>query len=154
TLTTSALTVGDHAITASYAGAPSFNGSVSSVFTETIMAATSSTALTGAPNPAVTGRPVVLTATVLVVAPAAGTPTGTVTFLDGPTPMGTVPLAAGHATLTVKTLAMETTNPAVTTTTLTSSANPSVTGRAVTFTAKVSVVAPGIGTPTGAVTFM
>jgi hypothetical protein len=178
TLTTRALTVGDHAITARYGGTPSFNGSVSSVFTETIVPAPSSTALTAAPNPAVTGRPVVLTATVVVVAPAAGTPTGTVTFLDGPTPLGTVPLTAGHATLTVKTLAVathaltasydgdgnvapststaatQTINLATTTTTVTSSANPAVTGRAVTFTAKVSVVAPGVGTPTGAVTFM
>ncbi len=178
TLTTSTLTVGDHAITASYAGAATFNGSVSTVFTETVTRAASATALTATPNPAVTGRPVVFTATVSVVAPGSGTPTGAVTFLDGPTPLITVPLnAARQATLTTSTLAVgdhaitasyagdasiapstssvvtETIAKPATTTALTSSANPSVAGRPVTLTAKVTAVAPASGTPTGLVIF-
>src|SRR5262249_44515034 len=40
-----------------------------------------------------------------------------------------------------------------TTTALASSVNPSVYGQSVTFTATVSVVAPGLGTPDGTVTF-
>ena len=39
-------------------------------------------------------------------------------------------------------------------TTLTSSANPSVFGQSVTFTAQVAASAPGVGEPTGSVTFM
>lgn len=171
-------TLGDHAITASYGGAPNFDGSVSPVLTETILRAPSATTLTASPNPAVTRRPVVLTARVAMVTPGAVTPTGSVTFFDGVTTLGTAPLAAGRAMLTSHALAVGvhaltasysgdgtiapsisaavtgTINRAPTTTALTSSVNPSVTGRPVTFTAKVSVVAPGTGTPTGSVTFM
>ena len=174
TPTTSTLAVGSHGITASYGGSASFNGSLSPVLPQTIVRATSATLLTAAPNPAVTGRPVLLTATVSVVAPGAGTPTGMVTFIDGGVALATVPLnAARQATLTTSALSVgahplsvsyggdgnvapsmssvvtETIVKVPTTTALTSSANPSVVGRAVTFTAKVSVVAPGTGTPTG-----
>ena len=97
-LTTSALTVGDHTITASYAGAATFNGSVSTVLTESVVPAPSATTLP--PNSAVTGRPVMLTAKVAVAPPVTGTPTGTVTFFDGPTPLGNATLVAGKATLT------------------------------------------------------
>src|SRR5207248_5800860 len=47
----------------------------------------------------------------------------------------------------------QTVNQASTTTAVTSSANPSVFGQPVTFTATVSAVAPGVGIPTGTVTF-
>src|SRR5207248_109550 len=47
----------------------------------------------------------------------------------------------------------ETINQASTTAAVTSSANPSLFGQAVTFTATVAAVAPGVGTPTGTVTF-
>jgi hypothetical protein len=80
TLTTSTLTLGDHDITASYGGSASFNGSVSTVFTERVTRANSATALTATPNPAVVGRPVVLTATVSLVIPGVPAPTGTVTL--------------------------------------------------------------------------
>ena len=177
TLIVSALTLGDHPITASYGGAPSFEGSVSPALTQTITGVPSATTLIGSPNPAISQRPVVLTATVVVVPPSTGTPTGSVTFFDGPTPLGTAPVTAGRATLTTSALTVgahaltagysgdariapstspavtETINRAPTTTAVTSSAGVSVTGRTVTFTAKVSVVAPGTGTPTGSVTF-
>jgi len=48
-------------------------------------------------NPAQIGQPVTLTAT---VSSSAGTPTGTVTFKDGVTTLGTGPLTAGVATFT------------------------------------------------------
>ena len=106
----------------------------------------------------------------------AGVPTGTVTFLDGTTVLGTAPVnAAGQATLAVSLgvgnhelissfagtgnfadstgIADLTVNPAATTVALTSSVNPAATGQAVTFTATVAAVAPGAGTPTGTVTF-
>jgi hypothetical protein len=103
-------------------------------------------------------------------------PTGTVTFLDGTTVLGTARVNdAGQATLAVALgvgshaltasfagiggfadsfdLADLTVNPAATTVALGSSVNPAVTGQAVTFTATVAAVAPGAGTPTGTVTF-
>src|SRR6185503_7389182 len=44
-------------------------------------------------------------------------------------------------------------NKANTSTTIASSLNPSTFGQSVTFTATVSVTAPGLGTPSGTVTF-
>src|SRR5207244_6881017 len=62
--------------------------------------------LTSAPNPSTTGQGVTLTATVRPVAPATGTPTGTVTFSDGATTVGTATLGAtGTASIVVSTLA-------------------------------------------------
>src|SRR5262249_23700043 len=46
-----------------------------------------------------------------------------------------------------------TVNRAASTVALGSSVNPAVTGQAVAFTATVAAVAPGIGTPTGTITF-
>jgi hypothetical protein len=137
-------------------------------------AATTGTTLRTSAATAVFGQTVSLTAT---VNSRAGTPTGTVTFKDGTTVLGTAQLdAAGRATLAVSpgvglhvltasfagtggfedsTSAAEavTVNRASTTVALRSSANPAVTGQAVTFTARVGVVAPGAGMPTGTVTF-
>jgi Ice-binding-like/Bacterial Ig-like domain (group 3) len=83
------------------------NGSVtldSDVFTSaacgTSSALTStSTTINAAPRPATAGKHTTLTAT--VTGPG-GTPTGTVTFFSGATPIGTVRLTAtGHASLTI-----------------------------------------------------
>jgi hypothetical protein len=63
--------------------------------------APTSTALTSAPNPSFFGDGVTLTATVSVPPPGAGVPTGTVTFTDGTTILGTGTLnAADKATFT------------------------------------------------------
>src|SRR5439155_22580515 len=102
--------------------------------------------------------------------------TGTVTFKDGATTLGTGPLSGGVATFSTSTLAVgghsitadyngdssfnissgaltQTVNKANTSTALTSSVNPSVFGQSVTFTATVTVPAPGAGTPSGTVDF-
>ena len=69
--------------------------------------AATTTTLASSVNPAVTGQAVTFTATVNVVAPGSGTPTGTVTFFDGTTALGTGPFnAARQATLTTSTLAV------------------------------------------------
>jgi hypothetical protein len=60
------------------------------------------TTLVATPSPATAGQPLALTTT---VAAAAGVPSGTVAFYDGATLLGTVPLAAGSATLTISNLA-------------------------------------------------
>ena len=119
------------------------------------------------------------TATVAPVSPGAGTPTGTVTFKDGTTVLGTGTLdASGRATFTTSSLGVgnhsitavyggntnykastsaaltQTVKRASTMTTLASSAaNPSVYPQAVTLTATVSPVSPGARTPTGTATF-
>ena len=65
------------------------------------------TTLVSSTNPSVFGQAVTFTATVSPVAPAAGTPSGTVTFKDGTTPLGTGTLnGAGVATFTTSTLAV------------------------------------------------
>ena len=129
------------------------------------------------PNPSVFGEAVTFTATVAVVAPGSGTPTGSVTFLDNGNPFATVPLKGRRAILTTKTLAAgtheiqaeyvgdtdylpslsalvkQTVNQDSSKTSIVSSDHSSVFGEAVTFTAKVTAAAPGAGTPTGSVTF-
>jgi DNA-binding beta-propeller fold protein YncE len=52
-------------------------------------------------NTSVLGQPVTFTATVAMVNPGSGTPTGTITFKDGSTTLGTSMLSGGLATLTV-----------------------------------------------------
>jgi hypothetical protein len=138
-----------------------------------VAAATTTTLDTSAAT-TVSGPPVTLTAT---VTSAAGVPTGTVTFLDGTTVLGTtrvgtdgqavlkVSLGVGSHALTASFVGAggfadstsaavtETVNRAATTLALGSSVNPAATGQAVTFTATVAIVAPGAGAPTGTVAF-
>jgi len=64
----------------------------------------STATLASSANPASFGQSVTLTAKVGAASPGAGTPTGTVTFLDGGAPIGTAPLANGQASLTTATL--------------------------------------------------
>jgi streptogramin lyase len=122
----------------------------------------------GAPQVAQTVR---LTAT---VASAAGTPTGTVTFFDGATALGTASLntggqavlatafktSGGHSLTAVfdgtadlapsrSAALQETVNQAATTTTLTASANPAPVGHQLVLTVTVTPVFPGAGAPTG-----
>jgi hypothetical protein len=87
TFTTSSLAVGSHTITANYGGDANFSASTGSDGTSPQVvnqAATSAstTALSSAPNPSVSGETVTFTATV-AAADGTGTPTGTVNFLEG-----------------------------------------------------------------------
>jgi uncharacterized repeat protein (TIGR01451 family) len=70
----------------------------------TVSKGATSTTVSGAPNPSVYGQSVTMTATVAPQSPATGTPTGTVTFTDGATPIGSDNLAVGTATLSTSTL--------------------------------------------------
>jgi len=104
-LTTSTLGVGSHTVTASYADTPAFGASSGSV-TQTVNKANSTTAVTSAPNPSQFAQNVALTATVTAT-PGAGTPTGTVTFKDGTTTLGTGTLnGSGQTTLNVSSLSV------------------------------------------------
>jgi Bacterial Ig-like domain (group 3)/FG-GAP-like repeat/FG-GAP repeat len=102
-LTTAALALGSHSITASYSGDSNFNAGVSSVLTQVVAMASTTTTLSGSPNPAAVGQNVTFTAT---VNPAtSGTPTGTVSFFDGSTQIGSSSLSSGVATLSTTSLA-------------------------------------------------
>jgi len=174
--TTSALAVGAHAVTASYSGDSNFNLNSSSPLTQIVNLDVPTVAIAASPNPSFFGQSVIATATVSATAPGSGTPTGTVTFLDGLTNLGTADLVNGQATFTISTLTPGlhsllatyggdgsfsqnssttglTVNKASTTNSLSSSANPSNFNQAVTFTAMVNAVAPGTSMPTGAITF-
>jgi hypothetical protein len=104
------LAAGTHSITASYAGDSTDGASTSSAVsvqvTGTQLQATTVT-LTASPTTAVAGQTVSLTAK---VAPTSGTSTatGTVTFQDGTTGIGSSPLTGGAGALAISTLSVGT----------------------------------------------
>ncbi|KJY40699.1 hypothetical protein VR41_14670, partial [Streptomyces sp. NRRL B-1568] len=100
TLSVSTLSVGTHSLTATYNGDTNFTASTSPVDTQTVNEASTTTVLVSLPDPSVFGEPKVLTATVTASAPGVGIPTGTVSFFDGATLLGTGTLSGGVATLT------------------------------------------------------
>lgn len=177
---TSTLSVGNHSIQARYLSEdPNFVTSTSQEQSHTVNKAATKTEVTTSGSPSVFGQPVTFTATVSVLAPGAGNPSGTITFKDGSTVLGTQPVSSatgGQASITVSTLSVaqhaitaeydgddsflgsngsvtQKVNRAQTSTLVTSSVNPSQSGQGVTFTATVSPVAPGAGLPTGTVRF-
>src|SRR5262249_13868446 len=93
------LGVGNHTLTASFAGGD-FGDSTSAAVTETVNRAATAVALGSSVNPAVAGRAVTFTAPVRHPA-GSGTPTGIVTFLVGKVVVARVRLnAAGRASFT------------------------------------------------------
>ena len=175
TLTTSALGLGSHSVTAIYGGDSNFTGSSSSALAQVAVSNGSATSLGATPNPAAVGSPVTLTA---AVTGSGGTPTGSVSFRDGGTALGTVALdGSGHASLVISGLAsgshaitaiysgdatfasstsstvtLQITGGGATTsnTALAATPNPARSGAPVTFTATITGAG---GTPTGTVTF-
>ena len=166
---------GSHFITATYSGDASHPAS-SVTMMQKVHANASATVLAAAPNPSNFGQPVSFTATVSSVPAGAGVPSGMVTFLDGATVIGQVPVGSnGVASITksnlapgshsiVATYASDTQFAASTggvdhvvqngtSTTVTSSLNPSNFGQTVLFTATVTPANAAPGTPTGSVTF-
>lgn len=133
-------------------------------------AAATTTTLSSSPNPSHIGQTVLLTAKVTA---SSGTPTGNLTFYDGATPLGTVVLKQGVATLKISSLSLgirsltasyagngtfassisaplsQTVKKAVPSVTLLSTPNPSKPKQQVTFSVVVSGKA---GVPTGSVT--
>jgi hypothetical protein len=91
-LTTAALAVGAHTVVATYSGDANFGASASATFNQTVNKAGTTIGLISSLNPANAGQAVTFTATVSAVAPGAGAPTGTVTFKDGATTLGTITL--------------------------------------------------------------
>jgi hypothetical protein len=166
TFTTSALPAGTYSIKAVYGGDSKFLGSKSNAVSQVVNKATTATTLTSSRNPSSFGQSVTFTAR---VAPQfSGTPTGTVTFLNGATVLAKRALngngAAGFSTSKLppgsniitavyggdSNFDGSTAAPVnqlvltATTTTLSSSLNPSIYGQAVAFTAVVTSI---LGSP-------
>ena len=174
---TSTLAVGGHPVTAVYSGDANDVGSTSSVLNQVVNPDSTHVALTVSNTTPVVGQKVTLKATVTVLPPGTGTATGSVTFYEGSTALGTATLASGVASLLVpfttagpgsvtavysgnatdatSTSAGVSVSVGVDTTKTVLAVTPAapVVGQTVTLKATVSVVAPGVGTPTGSVTF-
>ncbi len=174
TTTAFTLPVGGDSITAVYLGSTKFETSTSNVITQTVNADPTTTTVKSSVTTAVVGQSVTLTATVTSKSPGSGTPTGTVTFFDGNTPLGPGTLnSSGKATFVTKSLPLGSNsitasysgdgnyqpspsgavsvsiNPAATKTVVATSGSPSTFGQNATFTATVTVKTPGSGTPSG-----
>jgi hypothetical protein len=108
TLTTTKLAVGTDSLTTVYAGNANFNGSTSAAVKEVVAKAKTTTTLASSANPATHGTAVTFTATIKPAFP--GSPTGTVTFKDGTTVIGTAGVSATthQAKLTTSKLAVGT----------------------------------------------
>jgi hypothetical protein len=175
----SAMAIGSHTVVATYSGDGNYTGSSQSItFVVHKVLSPTATTLGASPGTSVSGQTVTLTAT---VGSTAGSPNGSVEFLNGTTNLGSVALPAsgpdqaslvltnlptGIDTLTAQYLGdgqvnfaastsapvQETVNPDPTTTTITPSTTSPVVGQGVTFQIAVAANAPGSGAPTGTVT--
>ncbi|GAA1895492.1 hypothetical protein GCM10009716_01830 [Streptomyces sodiiphilus] len=170
-----ALPAGTYTVTANYQGDGNYQSSSDSLV-QVVEPAETTVTLTAAPNPAVCGEQVTLTAT--VASTGDGVPTGAVEFVvqGGPTytavldGTGTATVTADfqpgtylvtatyagdgeYAGATSNQVTLQV-NQAQSNLTLTSSPNPSSIGQTVTFCATVQASPPGAGTPSGTVTFV
>jgi hypothetical protein len=169
---TSTLALGAHSITASYGGDANDTASQSSALNQQVVQAGAVT-LSSSANPSIAGANLALTAT--ITSPQSAAVTGSVTFKDGTTVLGTsVVNGSGAAVLNISSLVvgqhsivafysgdalnraaasqplLETVQTAGTSVTLISSANPSLSNAPLTLT--TTVVGTG-GSVTGTVTF-
>lgn len=176
-LSVSSLGVGTFSIKAIYHGDNLFANSQADMVTVTVNKGDTTITLDSDQPSAVRGTPVTFTATVTVLDPGAGLPTGTVLFYKGTTVIGTGTLDDnGQATFTIATLPVgtfsmagyyqgdahfnasgsdalpQTITRATTVTVVASSPSASVYGQAVTCTATVSATVGSLGTPTSTVT--
>jgi hypothetical protein len=173
-LVVSALTVGTHSITAVYAGSANLSGSTSTVLSQVVNGASTTTTVSSNANPSTFGQGVTLSASIQTA--FGGSATGTITFLDGTTSLGTASVSSNAAQLAVSSLSAgshsiaakyngdanfslstsaaitQTVNQSSTATNIASTVNPSAFGQSVVFTATVQ---PPTGiTASGTVTFL
>ncbi len=182
-LTTAALSVGNHAIEAVYDPTGVDFLTSQDAINQTVNQAQTSTALTQNGS-SVQGQPVSFTATITAVAPGAGTPTGTVEFeINGADifggPVALTPAPGGGSEATSPSIAALTpgtyqataiysgdvdflpsqqtigqiVNAASTSTSLVASPSPAIYGTPVSLTATVTPTGQGAGLPTGSVDF-
>jgi hypothetical protein len=109
-ITISSAKAGTFPITEVYHGDGNFSGSTSTTAGATVQKAATTTTLTSSLNPATSGHSVTFTATLAVVSPGAGKPTGMVTFKAGTTTLGTGTLSTTggvtKATFSISSLAV------------------------------------------------
>jgi ELWxxDGT repeat protein len=173
--TTSVATVGVHKVTAVYGGSALFGPAATGITYLTVRADATTTTFAPPAPPAPSTGVVTLTVSVGVVAPGSGSPTGSVTFLDGNTVLGTVTVSGGKAVLPLPKLAagshylratfagtgvyggsssavVHYTIAATTSTSLQAAAASF--GQATQLKATVATLSPGVGKANGSVTFM
>ncbi|SMQ86186.1 Putative Ig domain-containing protein [Devosia lucknowensis] len=175
TLNTSALTVGGHTVSASYAGNSSFTSASATLpGGVTVSKASTTTALSSSAANTAFGSSVTFTATASATAPGSGTPAGSIIFTVDNVDQAPITLSGGVATFSTSALgvgnhqvsaryvgnasyngsasstAAVTVAKAATSTAVTQSAASTVSGDAVTFRATVSSAG---GTPSGSVVF-
>ena len=133
--------------------------------------------LTSTLTPSVFGQSVTITSTVAEKAPAISTPTGSVSFYDGSTLLGSGTLANGIATFSISSLAVgshsltadyggdaldnpstsaiysQAVNQDAVNVSINTGPSPAAYGTAISLTAMVASASPGAGTPTGSVSF-
>ena len=102
-----ALNAGTHTVSAAYTSTNGYAPATAPAVDFTVAAVTTAAVLTSSANPVLAQNPITLTVN---VTSGAGTPSGTVTFLDGTTPIGTGTLSGGEATLITSSLAAGTHN--------------------------------------------
>ncbi len=107
-LSTTVLPAGPQSVFAVYRGDSKYAPGDSPVLTQTVNRDSTTTTVTSSTNPSVLGQKVTFTATVKAVAPGSGTPTGTVTFYNGSTVLGTGSLSGGIGTFTTSSLSVGT----------------------------------------------
>ena len=110
TFSTGALAVGNHGITAVYQGSTNDDKSTSNGVVQVVGLDATSIVLAASPNPSNFGQTVVLTANVIAQLSGTASPAGTVLFADQFGVLGSAPLIAGTATLSMSTLAIGTHN--------------------------------------------
>ncbi|MER7757761.1 Ig-like domain repeat protein [Kitasatospora sp. NPDC097643] len=97
----SSLTVGPHNVDATYSGDPNYVGDTAMTLVQTVEKAPVNTTLASSANPSPFGQPTTFTDTVCAAFPSTHPtlpPSGTVTFRDGSTLLGTGTLAPGGGT--------------------------------------------------------
>ncbi len=167
-------TLGARTLTASYAGTANYTASTSAGVAHTVQANGATVSVSGSPSSSVTGQTVTFTAT---VSGSSGTPTGTVQFSDGASPIGSpvalsggvaqtsTALVAGTHTITASysgdgtygagsgSIASYVVNKGATSVSISSDApDPSVAGAGYTVSFGVAALAPASGSPGGTVT--
>jgi len=178
-LTISNLPVGSDSLSASYIGNLQFGASTSPATDVTVQKDTTSVSLKSSLKSAGAGQLITFTAIVSPSITGGGTPTGSVTVMDGLAPLGTFALSGGVAFFPISTLSiglhtitatyggdpdfLGNTSSALhetithvkygTRTMLTTSAISATVGHPVTLTATVKSTGPVSGSPTGTVTF-
>jgi hypothetical protein len=172
------LTPGDHTYHIDYPGDTNHTAATSSPFTLHILPALTKSALSTPTLTLIAGQPLSLNVSLSSTATILGDRTGTVTFMDGQTPVGTATVSGNTATLPISSLALgahkfsavysgdsnfkashsnvlkiPVAKAHADVSLTTSATGPVASGESFDLTAQVSIVSPGTGMPTGAVTF-